>query len=71
MDQFFLNLAVYNLEDFLHDTRNPASDAVIVSGRPLKTHDWHPMSDADLVRMMADHITAHTPANEPPAKWRY
>jgi hypothetical protein len=71
MDQFFLNLAVYNLEDFFHDTRNPASDAVIVSGRPLKTHDWHPMSDADLVRMMADHITAHTPANEPPAKWRY
>lgn len=71
MDQYFLNLAVHRLEDFFRATVNPTSDAAVVNGRPLKTHGWQPMSNADLVRMMADHIAAHAPADEPPAKWRY
>jgi len=70
MDQYLLNLAVYRLEDFFRNTTNPVSDALVVSGRPLKTHDWHPMSDADLVRMISDHIVAHTPKDEP-AGWHY
>ncbi len=71
MDQFFLNLAVYHLEDFFRATTDPVSDALVVNGRPLKTHDWHPMSDADLVRQMAAHIAAHAPADEPPSAWNY
>ena len=70
MDKFFLNLAVYRLESFLR-TANPASGATVISGRPLKTHDWHPMSYADLVREIADHIAAHAPVDEPPAAWHY
>ena len=71
MDKFFLNLAVYRLENFFRAARNPASDAVVISGRPLKTHDWHPMSYADLVREIADHVAKHAPADEPPAAWHY
>ena len=71
MDRYFLNLAVYRLEAFLRATRNPTSDAEVLSGRPLKTHGWHPMSNAQLVRIMAEHISAHAPANEPPARWHY
>ncbi len=70
MDKFFLNLAVYRLEGFLRNA-SPASGAAVISGRPLKTHDWHPMSYADLVREMSDHIAAHAPADEPPAAWHY
>jgi len=70
MDQFFLNLAVYQLEGFLRGAE-PSPNVTIVHGRPLKTHGWHPMSFADLVSQMADHITAHTPADEPRAEWRY
>jgi S-formylglutathione hydrolase FrmB len=70
MDQFFLNLAVYHLEDFLRSAVPPAG-ATIVHGRPLKTHGWHPMSSAVLVREMADHVAAHAPADEPPVRWRY
>ena len=70
MDQFFLNLAVYRLEEFLRSA-SPAADIPIVHGRPLKTHGWQPMSYADLVRQMADHVAARAPADEPPARWRY
>ena len=70
MDQFFLNLAVYRLEEFLR-TAVPAPGALIVHGRPLKTHGWQPMSSAALVREMADHVAAHAPADEPPSRWRY
>jgi hypothetical protein len=70
MDRFLLNLAVYRLEDFFR-TAAPAAKATLVDGRPLKTHDWHPMSDADLVRQMAEHIAAHAPADEPVSAWYY
>jgi S-formylglutathione hydrolase FrmB len=70
MDRFLLNLAVYRLEDFFR-TAAPAAKATLVDGRPLKTHDWHPMSDADLVRQMAKHIAAHAPADDPVSAWNY
>ncbi len=70
MDQFFLNLAVYHLEDFLRSAVPPAG-ATIVHGRPPQKHGWHPLSSAALVQEMADHVPAHAPADEPPARWRY
>jgi hypothetical protein len=71
MDNYYLNLAVYLLEDFLKGTKNPAYGGSFSYGRPLKGHGWQPMSDADLVREMAAHIDRHTPAGEPAAAWRY
>ncbi len=50
MDSFYLNVAVYLLEDFLKTTD---SSATFEYGRPMKPHGWHPMSNAELVKMMA------------------
>ena len=50
MDNFYLNLAVYLLEDFLKTTD---AGAVFEYGRPMKGHGWQPMTNAELVKMMA------------------
>ena len=56
MDNYYLNLAVYLLEDFLKIAANPNAEATFEYGRPMKGHGWQPMSNADLVRMMYDRI---------------
>lgn len=53
MDSFYLNLAVYYLEDFLEHSTNPYYGGTVAYGRPKKPHGWQPMTDAELVRMMA------------------
>jgi hypothetical protein len=50
MDNYYLNLAVYMLEDFLKTTN---AGATFDYGRPMKGHGWHPDSNAALVKMMA------------------
>jgi len=60
MDTFYLNVAVYQLEQFLiHAT--PAYGGVIEYGRPLKPHGWQPFTNAELIRMMAAHVARHRP----------
>jgi len=49
MDNYYLNLAVYLLEDQL---KAADSDATFEYGRPKKGHGWQPMTNAELVRMM-------------------
>jgi hypothetical protein len=58
MDFYDLNLAVYLLDDFLKTTD---SGATFEYGRPLKGHGWQPMSNAELVKMMAAQIQRNTP----------
>ena len=41
MDDFYLNLAMYQFETFLKSTTNPKSDATFTYGRPTKGHSWH------------------------------
>ena len=53
MDNYYLNLAVYLLEDFLKTTD---SGATFEYGRPKQGHGWQPMSNAELVKMMAAQI---------------
>jgi hypothetical protein len=62
MDNFYLNLSVYRLEDFLKKTNSPAYGGSFEYGRPLKGHGWHPINQAHLVKMMAAHISANAPA---------
>ena len=62
MDNYYLNLAVYRLEDFLRKTENPAYGGSFIYGRPMKGHGWHPMNQAQLVQMMAEHINRNAPA---------
>ena len=61
MDTFYLNLAVYRLEEFLkHAT--PAADAEFGWGRPMKPHGWQPWTNAQLIRIMDRHIARRRPA---------
>jgi hypothetical protein len=61
MDNYYLNLAVYHLEDFLKVADNPKSEAVFEYGRPMKPHGWQPFTNADLVRLMAARINKTVP----------
>jgi putative esterase len=60
MDTFYLNLAVYRLEDFLKDAR-PAYGGEFDYGRPMKPHGWQPWTNAELMRIMARHVEAQRP----------
>jgi hypothetical protein len=70
MDNYYLNLAVYKLEDFLKKTNNPAYGGSFEYGRPLKGHGWNPMQPAEMVRAMAEHITKNAPAGGD-SSWKY
>jgi hypothetical protein len=61
MDNYYLNLAVYLLEDFLKNTVNPRAEAVFEYGRPMKGHGWQPMTNSEMIRAMARHIEATAP----------
>lgn len=61
MDNYYLNLAVYHLEDFLKSANNPKAEAVFEYGRPMKPHGWQPFTNAELIRMMAARINKTTP----------
>ena len=61
MDDFYLPNAVYLLEEFLESTADPHYGGEVVHGRPMKGHGWHPMTYAELIRMMAEHIAANAP----------
>jgi hypothetical protein len=61
MDNYYLNLAVYLLEDFLRTADNPKSEALFEYGRPMKPHGWQPFTNAELVRMMAARINQTAP----------
>ena len=52
MDNYYLNLAVYRMEDAAAKLANPKADFLFDYGRPMKPHGWQPMTNAELVRMM-------------------
>ena len=68
MDDFYLNLAVYQMQDFLESTTSPKSDATFTYGRPMKGHGWHAFTWAEFVRRFAD--AAKRGAGERP-DWLY
>ena len=70
MDNFYLNLAVYKLEGFLRGVANPAYGGSFEYGRPMKGHGWSPLNQAELLRVMADHISKHAPAGAD-GSWKY
>ena len=59
MDNYYLNLAVYQLEEYLKTTD---AGATFEYGRPMKGHGWQPMTNGELVRMMAEQIRRNAPA---------
>jgi hypothetical protein len=71
MDNYYLNLAVYQMEDFLKSKKNPYYGGSFAYGRPMKGHGWTPMDNAQLVRAMARDIVKHAPKGEDTAAWHY
>jgi hypothetical protein len=69
MDNYYLNLAVYDMEDFFKE--HPEAKAHFEYGRPEKGHGWFPWSVADFVKMMADHVAKHAPAGTDVRNWHY
>jgi hypothetical protein len=71
MDHFYLNLAVYKLDEFLAATRDPHDSVAVQYGRPLKGHGQRPTSTGDMLRWMADEITRRAPPGQGTDAWRY
>jgi len=71
MDTFYLNLAVYRLQDFFAQTASPHYVGTFEYGRPMKPHGWQPFTNAELVQMMAAHIRKYGPRTEGTPTWMY
>ncbi len=71
MDHFYLNLAVYLMEDFLKQTKDPYYAGSFEYGRPMKGHGIRPTTTGEMLRQMADFITKNAPAGEATSSWRY
>ncbi|HEX5435860.1 MAG TPA: alpha/beta hydrolase-fold protein [Gemmatimonadaceae bacterium] len=71
MDNFYLDLAVYDFQHFLESTTNPKSDATFTFGRPEKGHGWHAFTWAEMVRDMATYVKAHAPSGANTSAWSY
>lgn len=70
-DNFYLNLAVYQFQDFLKHTENPHYEGTFEYGRPMKGHGWQPVPTSQLLEMMAKHITEHAPKGSDTKAWKY
>lgn len=71
MDNFYLNLAVYDFQNFLKSSANPHYEAEFTFGRPEKGHGWHAWTWAQMVRDAATYIQKNAPAGENTAAWNY
>jgi len=60
MDNYRLNIGVYHTEAFLESTRDPYYAGSFTFGA-RGSHGWRPMSSAQMVQMMAQHILKNTP----------
>jgi putative esterase len=71
MDNFYLNLAVYDLQAFLDSTTAPHVAAEFHYGRPEKGHGWQHATNAAILREMAASITRHAPPGQNVRQWQY
>ncbi len=70
MDSYYLDLAVYRMQDVLEATTSPHSDATFIYGRPMKGHGWHPMTWAQLLQQIARQVKANAHGDDT-AQWSY
>ena len=52
MDNYYLNLGVYLMEQESKKLTNPPANFTFEYGRPMKPHGWQPFTNAELVRLM-------------------
>jgi hypothetical protein len=63
MDNYYLEQAVYKLEEFLEQTSNPHYAGSFEYGARAG-HGWNPLGRVRMLREMAEHIAGNTPAGE-------
>lgn len=68
MDDFYLNLGVYEFEDMVRELGGPDYPIRFEYGRPMKGHNWHHTDWAGVVREMAEHVEANAPEGEESAR---
>ncbi len=71
MDNFYLNLAVYDYEAMLAATKDPHYPGRFEYGRPKKGHSWHLTDFSEMIREMAGHVKKNAPAGADTALWNY
>lgn len=70
MDTYYLNNAVYLLEDYLKTTTSPPWGGSITYG-PRQPHCWAgPLTLADRIKMMAEYVASNAPRNADRPWWR-
>lgn len=58
MDNYYLNLGVYLMQQETAKLTNPKADFTFEYGRPMKPHGWQPFTNAELVRIMDRYRTS-------------
>ncbi len=71
MDDFFLNLAVYQFQDMVREMGGADYPIRFEFGRPKKGHNWHHTDWSGVVREMAAHVRRTAPAGENSDAWNY
>jgi hypothetical protein len=71
MDNFYLNLAVYDLQAYLDSVSTPRAQATFHYGRPEKGHGWQHGTRAQLVVEMAEFVMRHAPRGVSARGWNY
>jgi S-formylglutathione hydrolase FrmB len=71
MDNFYLNLAVYRVQEQLASTTDPHYAGTFEYGRPLAGHGIRPTTTGAMLRQMAAEIAAHAPPGADTTGWKY
>jgi len=71
MDDFYLNLAVYNYQSMLNEVAGADYPVRFEYGRPKKGHNWHHTHWTGVLREMAAHIKRNAPAHAGAGDWSY
>lgn len=60
MDEWYRNYGVHHFQDVLKATQNPHVEGTFQYG-PLQGHLWQPMTNAQLMKVIADHVAQNAP----------
>lgn len=70
MDNYYLNVGVYHMEEFLENTRDPYYAGSITYGA-RGSHGYRPYTTDQLLRIMGEHITKNAPPDADTSQWKY
>ena len=73
MDNFYLNLSMYRLEEFLKSAKDTEYGGSFTYGRPMIGHEYYGYDPwpIPMLEEMAATISRNAPAGDDPSSWRY